>query len=148
MGLFLRLCSYMWVLCVSLGRAHHFLYSATDTMKGPSALAHWFVQGKMERHWFAHPFAPSPVYTLSLHCSIPHSPALDVKVPQWHAADATCNNLSEVTSLYSELCTSTDTNNTGVSKRARKPALDLDRILIDLIQTALCVHLLKLPLCI
>ncbi len=39
----------------------------------------------------------------------------------------------------------TDTNNTGVSKQARKPALYLDTWL-DLIQTALCVHLLKLPL--
>lgn len=53
---------------VSRGPAH----SAADTMKRPSALAHGFVQGKMEHHWFAHRFAPSPVYTcfiLSIHPS-------------------------------------------------------------------------------
>lgn len=107
---------------IPLGRAHHFLHSATDTMKRPSALTHWFAQGKMEHHWFAHRFAPSPVYTLSLHLSIPHSPALDVKVPpvtccRWQPATICCKLLPFMVSYVLTCSTLTQTSPVHQNKR-------------------------------
>lgn len=102
---------------ISRGPAH----SAADTMKRPSALAHGFVQGKMEHHWFAHRFPPSPVYTcfiLSIHPSIPWSPVLDAEGSQWRTLHtSTCSSLVLVTALMEscELMCSTLTQTTPLN---------------------------------